>query len=642
MPLNDTSAILVLTPVSCLIPLIPPDFIDDLLARTDIVEIIEARVSLKRTGQNYSGLCPFHTEKTPSFSVSAEKQFYYCFGCQATGSAIKFVMEFDRLDFIPAVELLAARAGLVVPQDRNQESSEKQQKRKSIYNVLEQSSVFYRDQLRQHTSRNIAVDYLKSRGLTGEIARDFGLGFAPPGWDNLYSLLAKTNHERQLLIDAGMVIKKDQVENDGNIDDEKIYDRFRDRIMFPIRDLRGRVIAFGGRIVGDGKPKYLNSPETSVFHKSRELYGLYEARKRNRKLDNLLVVEGYMDVVALAQHEVNNSVATLGTATTSEHLDRIFRAVPTVTFCFDGDTAGKNAAWKALLVSLAHMKDGRSARFLFVPDGEDPDSLIRAEGKDQFDWRLDRALHLPDFFFEKLQADVGNGSLDGKAQLSNVAMPLIMKIPGGVFRELMIVKLSEITNLSPEKLMELAGISDDFHAGLSPDPRSAEIPPPPPEGWDGYSPDEYEDHYEDYSDDIGQESSELANRAISLLLRQPELVDQHAEEEYGKFESAVGCRLLFEIIRTIYAEEVRSPVLLLAKYQDRAEFSHLKQLAEQEQLLDVADLPDEYRGVIFRLERKLQKESQTMLKRRLLAKSFADLTDDEKQQLRDITSGKSS
>ncbi|HJP49960.1 MAG TPA: DNA primase, partial [Pseudomonadales bacterium] len=327
-----------------MIPLIPPDFIDDLLARTDIVEIIEARVSLKRTGQNYSGLCPFHTEKTPSFSVSAEKQFYYCFGCQATGSAIKFVMEFDRLDFIPAVELLAARAGLVVPQDRNQESSEKQQKRKSIYNVLEQSSVFYRDQLRQHTSRNIAVDYLKSRGLTGEIARDFGLGFAPPGWDNLYSLLAKTNHERQLLIDAGMVIKKDQVENDGNIDDEKIYDRFRDRIMFPIRDLRGRVIAFGGRIVGDGKPKYLNSPETSVFHKSRELYGLYEARKRNRKLDNLLVVEGYMDVVALAQHEVNNSVATLGTATTSEHLDRIFRAVPTVTFCFDGDTAGKNAA----------------------------------------------------------------------------------------------------------------------------------------------------------------------------------------------------------------------------------------------------------------------------------------------------------
>ncbi|MEX1237813.1 MAG: DNA primase, partial [Pseudomonadales bacterium] len=298
---------------------IPQDFIDELLARTDIVEIVQQRVTLKKTGQNYSGLCPFHNEKTASFSVSADKQFYYCFGCQASGNALKFVMELDGLDFISAVESLSARVGLEVPRTGEQASPEQTEHRKSIYDMLAQCSEFYKDQLRQHSGRERAITYLKERGLTGEIARDFGLGFAPPGWDNLYTALAKTNHERDLLIESGMVI--------DNPEEEKTYDRFRDRIMFPIRDVRGRTIAFGGRIIGEGKPKYLNSPETPVFHKGRELYGLFEARKRNRKLERLMIVEGYMDVVALAQHDINYCVATLGTATSDEHIERMFRMV---------------------------------------------------------------------------------------------------------------------------------------------------------------------------------------------------------------------------------------------------------------------------------------------------------------------------
>ncbi len=533
------------------------------------------------------------------------------------------------MDFIAAVEMLAGRAGMEVPRSTNV-SSEKQQQRKSIYNILDQSSSFYSQQLRHHKEKSRAVDYLKSRGLTGEIARDFGIGFAPPGWDNLYSELAKTNLERQLLIESGMAIEKDK----DNTSDDRVYDRFRERVMFPIRDLRGRVIAFGGRIIGDGKPKYLNSPETPVFHKGRELYGLYEARQRNRRLDQLLVVEGYLDVVALAQYGVNYSVATLGTATTDEHLDRLFRMVPTVVFCFDGDSAGSNAAWKALVIALSHMKDGRSARFLFVPDGEDPDSLIRSEGKDKFEWRIDQAMHLPDFFFEKLLGEVDVDTIDGKAHLSKLAMPMIMKIPVGVFRELMIGRLSEMTNLAGDKLLELSGAKPGS-SGYQ--PAIVAVDQPPAEGWDEYSPDEYDGQYDDYYPDQLPQSSDLANKAISLLLRQPELCNIVEESHYTILESAGGCGLLLEIVRVILVEEIRSPVLLLAKYQDRVEFTLLKQLAEQEQLLGIADLPDQYLGVINKLRKKIDEKVSEELKRPLVHKALKDMNEEEKQQLRDLT-----
>ncbi|MFT5208820.1 MAG: DNA primase [Flavobacterium sp.] len=614
--------------------MIPPDFIDDLLTRTDIVEIIDARVSLKKTGQNHTGLCPFHTEKSPSFSVNADKQFYYCFGCQASGSAIKFVMEFDRLDFIPAIEMLAARVGMEIPQDRNAGSNEKQQKRKSIYETLRLSSEFYTDQLRHHSQKEVAVTYLKSRGLTGQIAKKFQIGFAPAGWDNLYGKLALTNEERRLLIDSGMVIEK--------AEEDKIYDRFRERIMFPIRDLRGRVIAFGGRIMGDGKPKYLNSPETPVFHKGRELYGLYEARQSNRKLAQLLVVEGYMDVVALAQNGVNYAVATLGTATTEDHLDRMYRMVSKIIFCFDGDIAGKNAAWKALNVTLLHMKDGRSAKFLFVPDGEDPDSLIRKEGEDKFKWRLDKAKSLADFFFEKLQEEVDVETIEGKAHLSKLAMPLLMKIPVGVFRELMIDQLAILTNLTSEKLLSLSGVDLTKPQLIErkiivqrPEEYSNFPPDFPAENFDRGEVDYYGNEDDDYYPGQQSEvSSELANKAIAFILSQPELAYQLEDTDIQIFETGRGCALLLDVVRTILAEEIRSPVFLLVKYQSRPEFALLKQLAELEQLLGVSDVPAEFVGVIRALHAQISKNSDKELKRGLLAKPFSTLSESEKQQLR--------
>tara|TARA_R110002073_G_scaffold276564_3_gene440520 strand:+ start:406 stop:2244 length:1839 start_codon:yes stop_codon:yes gene_type:complete len=610
---------------------IPSEFIDDVLSRTDIVEIIDARVKLKKTGQNYSGLCPFHSEKTPSFSVNGDKQFYYCFGCQASGSALKFLMEFDRMDFISAVETLAGRVGLEVPREQQSaEATEQQQKRKSIYEVLEQAATFFKLQLKEHESRDQAIAYLKDRGLSGEIARDYGLGFAPPGWDNLLKHLSKSNHERQMLIDGGMVIEK--------IEEKKTYDRFRERIMFPIRDLRGRVIAFGGRIIGDGKPKYLNSPETPVFHKSRELYGLYEARQHNKKLEQLLVVEGYMDVVALAQHGVHFAVATLGTATTSEHLERLFRMVSRVVFCFDGDGAGRNAAWKALQISLPHLRDGRSARFLFVPDGEDPDSLIRIEGQEKFLQRLDEAQHLPDFFFEKLSTEVDINGLDGKAALSQMAMPMINQIPKGVFKELMMGELSNITNLTAEKLASFS--------------ESIEVPParpvretPPASEMDGYDDIDPGEPEEDIGGYYGYEDmpverpplSRLALKALQILLVHPEVCVHLPEDALAIVRQDASSQLLTEVLSLIIDEDIRSPVMLLARYQGSEDFEQLRLLAEKEQLLAPQDLEEEFLGTIKSLTESQQRESRATLRARLLAKPFAQLSKEEKDQLRTLS-----
>ncbi len=326
--------------------LIPQSFIDDLINRLDIVDVVSSRVQLKKTGKNYSACCPFHKEKTPSFTVSPDKQFYYCFGCGAGGNALGFVMDHDNLDFPQAVEELARAAGMEVPREQGRRDQKPRQPTDSpLYPLLDAASEFYRQALRSHPTRKAAVEYLKGRGLSGEVARDFGLGFAPPGWDNLLKHLGADTLQQKVMIDAGLLIE--------NAETGKRYDRFRDRVMFPIRDSRGRIIAFGGRVLGDDKPKYLNSPETPVFHKGQELYGLYEARKHNRNLDEIIVVEGYMDVIALAQQGLRNAVATLGTATSEEHLKRLFRVVPSVLFCFDGDQAGRKAAWRALESALS-------------------------------------------------------------------------------------------------------------------------------------------------------------------------------------------------------------------------------------------------------------------------------------------------
>ncbi len=433
--------------------LIPQSFIDDLLARTDIIDVIGERISLKKSGRNHQALCPFHKEKSPSFSANQDKQFYYCFGCGVSGNAVGFVMDHDHVDFPEAVEMLARRAGMQVPREAG--TLEKRERYDSLYQQLDATTKWYMKQLLNHDSSHKANahkanDYLKRRGLDQATIARFQIGYAPPGWSNLIQELGNTPERLRLLLDAGLVVE--------NEEKKSTYDRFRDRIIFPIRDQRGRVIAFGGRVMGDEKPKYLNSPETAVFHKGQELYGLYEARQANRELSQILVVEGYMDVIALAQQGINNAVATLGTATTADHLNIIFKHTNQVTFCFDGDNAGRQAAWRALENAIPAMNDGRQIRFLFLPQGEDPDSLVRKEGPDAFLARLkdkQQALPFEDYFFRHFEQDIDTSTLDGKARLVHKVTPFIHKLPEGSFKSLMVKRLGELSDLGTDAVSSI-------------------------------------------------------------------------------------------------------------------------------------------------------------------------------------------
>ncbi|MCQ9060683.1 DNA primase [Vibrio sp. 378] len=411
---------------------IPRSFIDDLLARLDIVDIIDARVKLKKKGKNYGACCPFHNEKTPSFSVSQEKQFYHCFGCGAHGNAIDFLMEFDRLEFVEAIEELASYLGLDVPREQRgggngsfqsgpqASSSEK----RNLYDLMGSIAQFYRNQLKQPASK-VAIEYLKDRGLSGEIVQKFGIGYVADEWDLVRKNFGQNKENQDMLVTGGMLIENDK----GNR-----YDRFRGRVMFPIRDRRGRVIGFGGRVLGDGTPKYLNSPETPIFHKGKELYGLYEVLQAYREPPQILVVEGYMDVVALAQYGVDYSVASLGTSTTGDHLQVLFRQTSTVVCCYDGDRAGREAAWRAMENALPYLTDGRQLKFMFLPDGEDPDSYIRQNGKQAFEQQVSNAMPLSEFMFSSLTQQVDMSTKEGMAKLSTLAVPLIDKVPGGTLR----------------------------------------------------------------------------------------------------------------------------------------------------------------------------------------------------------------
>ncbi|WP_455201944.1 DNA primase [Kaarinaea lacus] len=422
---------------------IPSQFIDELLNRVDIVDVIDSRVALKKAGREYTACCPFHNEKTPSFTVSPAKQFYHCFGCGAHGSAISFLMEYERLEFVDAIEELASMVGMTVPREA---AGTQHKVSRDLYDVLEQASQYYAEQLRQHANAEKAVTYLKQRGLSGEIAATFAIGYAPPGWDNLLHYLSAKNVTEKQMLAAGLLIAK---QGGGH------YDRFRDRIIFPIRDRRGRVIAFGGRALGDETPKYLNSPETEVFHKGKELYGFYEARKYSQDLQRLIVVEGYMDAVSLSQYGIKNVVATLGTATTKDHLEKLFRVVPEVIFCFDGDRAGRQAAWRALENSLPLMGEGRQIKFMFLPEGEDPDTVVRQEGESGFHQRLQGAQAFSNFFYESLSKSIELNTIDGRSFLVEKAKPYLRKLPDGVFRHMMINKLAEISHVESEKLSTL-------------------------------------------------------------------------------------------------------------------------------------------------------------------------------------------
>lgn len=414
---------------------IPQHFIDELLNRVDIVDVIDARVPLKKAGKNHLACCPFHEEKTPSFTVSQQKQFYHCFGCGANGSAIGFLMAYLNMDFVEAIEELAARAGLEIPREARSSGRDRAGTRE-LHELMEQVVAYYAGQLRRHPRAGKAVAYLKGRGVSGDIAAGFELGFAPPGWDNLLSALGQSQPTRKRLLAIGAVIEKDR----GGC-----YDRFRDRLIFPIRDRRGRALGLGGRVLDDGLPKYLNSPETPIFHKGDALYGLYQAHRAKRQADCLYIVEGYMDVLALAQFGLRNTVASLGTALTGRHIDRLFRQTDKLVFCFDGDEAGKGAARRAMENALPALRDGRQVYFIFLPAGEDPDSFVRKNGQAPFTEAKNR-LALSAFLFESLGAGLDLATPEGRAVMTEKALSPLCRIPAGVLRNMLIQELAERTH----------------------------------------------------------------------------------------------------------------------------------------------------------------------------------------------------
>ena len=572
---------------------IPQSFIDELLNRVDIVDLIDARLQLKKTGREYQACCPFHNEKTPSFTVSPGKQFYHCFGCGAHGSAISFLMEYDNLAFPEAIEELARSVGMEVPRESGSQSPQAEQQRTDHYALLERVDQFYRAQLRQHAQADKAVAYLKDRGLSGEIAQTFGLGYAPPGWDSLLKQFGDPESQR-LATELGLLVEKD----DGGR-----YDRFRDRVMFPIRDRRGRCIGFGGRVLGDEKPKYMNSPESPVFHKGRELYGLFEARKANQKLERLLVVEGYMDVVALAQFGLTNAVATLGTATTPEHLERLYRTVSEVVFCFDGDAAGRRAAWRALENALPVLRDGREARFLFLPEGEDPDSLVRRIGAESFRQQTVESVPLSKFFYESLGRQVDTTSVDGRARLVELARPLLVTLPDSVFRDLMLEQLSEYSGLKLPQLQRRV-----LGEATEPDPPTDHQP----------------------RRDL---SRSPVRSAIRLLLEQPALGALIAPPYSFADLDLPGVELLVELLELTASNPHLSTGGLLEHWRGRPEETHLARLASTPLMVPADGCEQELSGAVQRLleQRNHQRTAQLLLKSR-----DSTLSDAEKTELKQL------
>ena len=536
---------------------IPREFIDELLIRADVVDVINARVPLKKKGREYTACCPFHNEKTPSFTVSPNKQFYHCFGCGVHGSAISFLMEYEHLDFVEAIESLAESMGITVPREAGGKgpSDEQRQRSKDLFTLLQDASEFYQLQLK---GSDKAVNYLKGRDLSGEVSKRFGIGYSPAGWDNLYKPFLK-NYPEQQLVDSGLVIKN--VDDPNNV---KTYDRYRDRIMFPIRNRKGQTIGFGGRVLGDDLPKYINSPETSVFHKGSELYGFYEARMHTKKLERIVVVEGYMDVIALAQFGVSYAVATLGTATTQEHIKQLFRAVPEVIFCFDGDRAGREAAWRALENALPVMQDGKEIRFLFLPDGEDPDTQIRKIGQEAFEELFTEASSLTGYFAENLHDRFNITSDEGRSRFIQEASILLQKMPDTLIKDQLISRLAKQTNIEERVLRK-------------------RISKP-------------ENNYEDkFQAELGRPVSRLSNRevrqtpiryAISLLLSKPDLVQFVENIEQIVLSKLPGSDLLTTLIETLQESpninaaallerwrntEFEAPLILLMKWQPESD-----------------------------------------------------------------------
>ena len=522
--------------------LIPQHFIDDLITRADIVEVLGRRIQLKKAGREFKACCPFHDEKTPSFTVSPAKGFYHCFGCGAHGTALGFLMEYDNMEFVEAVESLAGMMGIDVPREENQRPARRYDE---LFELMQKVERHFQAELRNH---QLAVDYMKARGIDGATAKRFGIGYAPSGWNHLLDKFGTSKEAIDRLLAVGLIIRKDN----GNH-----YDRFRDRIMFPIRDSRGRCIGFGGRVLGKEEPKYLNSPETVLFHKGRELYGLYEARQAIRNIERMVIVEGYMDVVGLARHGIDFAAATLGTATTDEHLKRLFRVSDEVHFCFDGDRAGRAAAWRALQTALPQIREGRQIRFVFLPEGQDPDSYVQNNGAAEFEKAMDQALALSEYLVEELASQVDMNSVDGRARLAELARPLVSKIPAGVYKELLIGHLAESVGLEAPKL-------ETILAKDQPKPAVAASR----EGLGGLR------HQSKPS--AGKPS--IVRRAISLLLNNPDAADK-LDVEHLAGVTRPGTELLRDLIETVQAEPTMTTAGLLERWRTHEEGRHLGKLA---------------------------------------------------------------
>jgi DNA primase len=580
--------------------LIPKQFIVDLIDRADVVDIVGRRVQLKKAGKEFKACCPFHDEKTPSFTVSAAKGFYHCFGCGAHGNALDFLMEYDHMEFVDAVESLAGTMGVEVPREESQRPARSYD---ALFELISRIERFYQAELKINDA---AVAYLKNRGIDGATASRFGIGYAPAGWSNVLDKFGTSKEATERLLAAGLIIRKD---NGGH------YDRFRERIMFPIRDARGRTIGFGGRVLGKDEPKYLNSPETVLFHKGRELYGLYEARQALRQIDKLVVVEGYMDVVGLARHGIDFSVATLGTATTDEHLNRLFRMCEQVIFCFDGDRAGKAAAWRALENALPQIREGRQIRFAFLPEGEDPDSYVRQHEAQGFIDALDRAVPLSDFLIEELAAQVDMDSVDGRARLVELAKPLVARIPPGAYRELLMQRLADAVGLAEgkvEALLQSGQQSDSRNKAAGTTRLRAK-----PAG-------------------SGSGKPSVVRRAITLIVHFPSAAQQIDIEMLGGMAKP-GAELLRDLIETVQSEPNITTAGLLERFRNDQEGQHLGKLAAVEiPESEDFDAEAELAECVVQLGLAARRDRTTFL---IEKQRLGQLSDTERNELRALTHG---
>jgi DNA primase len=587
---------------------IPQSFIDELIARADIVEIVGLRVPLKKAGREYKACCPFHAEKTPSFWVSPDKQFYHCFGCSAHGTALGFLMAHDRLTFPEAIEELAQRLGLEVPHEAAPAGSAPRRADEDLYKLMASVVSHYSEALARDAR---ARQYLTERAIGAPTIAQFAIGYARESWNDVLRRFGGNDAARQHLIDLGLIIEREG----GQIrDGERHYDRFRDRIMFPIRDARGRAIAFGGRIIDRGEPKYLNSPETTLFHKGRELYGLYEARQSRIALKRLLVVEGYMDVVRLHQAGIGYAVATLGTATTAEHLKRIFRIVNEVVFAFDGDRAGRAAAWRALQNTLPEAREGREIRFLFLPEGHDPDTLVGAEGRDGFEKRIASGLPLSEYLVREVSADIDLSHADGRARFAEAARPLVAKLAHGLYRELVLERIAATIKLSSERLQELWG-----HTGT----RAPREPPPPKRSVTRAR--------------ISAGRGSLVRQAIVRLLQFPAIAARVTAKERAELDRLhePGIELLRELIDDLKRAPAQIPAQVIERWADKPERESLEKLLQKEEVItNAAAAASELRAALVKLAELA--DTQRLQALELKSRSAA-LNDSEIQEFQRLT-----